>query len=126
MPHPTDDRKFRLPRDVRPTAYDAALSLDPDARSFGGSARIELVLDAPRDELVLHAAGLDVREVRLRAGGGPTAPVEIRPAAASETVVLRFGSPVPRGPAALDLRARSAAGSVRRRTSGSSPRARGT
>ncbi|HEX9053040.1 MAG TPA: M1 family aminopeptidase [Anaeromyxobacter sp.] len=103
MPHPTDDRTFRLPRDVRPTAYDAALSLDPDARGFGGSARIDLVLDAPRDEIVLHAAGLDVREVRLRAGGGPTAPLEIRAAPASETVVLRFASPVPRGPAALEI-----------------------
>jgi puromycin-sensitive aminopeptidase len=103
MPHPTEDRKYRLPRDVRPTAYDAALSIDPDARSFGGSARVDLVLDAPRDELVLHAAGLDVREARLRTAGPQLAPVEIRPVAASETVVLRFPSPVPRGGATLEI-----------------------
>ncbi|HET8541263.1 MAG TPA: M1 family metallopeptidase [Anaeromyxobacter sp.] len=103
MTHPTDDRRFRLPRDVRPTAYDAALSLDPDARTFGGSARVALVLDAPRDELVLHAAGLDVREARLRGGGGAAAPVELRPSPASETVVLRFAAPVPRGAATLEI-----------------------
>ncbi len=103
MAHPTDDRNYRLPGHVRPSAYDAALSVDLDAKAFTGTLRVALSLERAAEELVLHAAGLDVSRALARAGGAEVAPVEIRAAPASETVVLRFAAPLPRGPVALDL-----------------------
>jgi puromycin-sensitive aminopeptidase len=102
MAHPTDDRRFRLPAHVRPVRHDATLSLDLDAKAFTGSMRLDLALSEPADEIVLHANGLDVSRARLHAGKR-TEDAEVRVAQASETVVLRFRSPVPRGPASLDL-----------------------
>jgi puromycin-sensitive aminopeptidase len=104
MAHPTDDRNYRLPRHLRPSAYDAALSIDLEAKRFSGTLRIALALDVPSDEIVLHAAELDVTDVHARFAGGAAAPVEIRPSAASETVVLRFAAPLPAGAFALELR----------------------
>jgi puromycin-sensitive aminopeptidase len=103
MAHPTDDRNYRLPGHVRPVAYNAALSVDLDAKAFSGTLRVALALERPADEIVLHAAGLHVSRALARAGGAEIAPAEIRTAQASETVVLRFATPLPRGPVALDL-----------------------
>ncbi len=103
MAHPTEDRNYRLPRHVRPTAYDAMISVDLEGRRFAGTLRIELQLDAPTDEIVLHAAELDVARARVRAGATEVEPVATTAAPASETVVLRFASPLARGKAALEL-----------------------
>ena len=102
MPHPTDDRRFRLPTHVRPTAHDATLSLDLDARTFTGTMRLDLALAKAADEIVLHANGLDLSRARLRTGKREE-DAEVRVAKASETVVLRFEKPVPQGAATLDL-----------------------
>src|SRR5512138_2618407 len=101
MAHATDDRNFRLPTHVRPTAYDARLSLDLDARTFTGSMRIDLAVAEPAAEIVVHAVALDVGRAHLRSGGGVDAAVRAVPA--SETVVLSFPAPVARGPATLEL-----------------------
>jgi len=103
MAHPTDDRKYRLPREVRPTAYDAALTIDLSAGRFTGQIQIDLDLAAPVEELVLHAAELRVERAALRSAGSELRPAELRAARASETVVLRFAAPVPAGPARLEL-----------------------
>ena len=103
MAHPTEDRNYRLTRQVRPTAYDAMISVDLEGRRFAGTLRIDVQLDAPAEELVLHAAELDVARVRLQAGTAEVEPVAIAAAPASETVVLRFASPIPAGAAALEL-----------------------
>ncbi len=104
MAHPTDDRSYRLPRHVRATSYDATLSVDLEAKAFSGTMRLGLALERPTDEIVLHAAGLDVSRAHARAAGGEIGPVEIRAAPASETIVLRFGAPLAPGALALDLR----------------------
>jgi puromycin-sensitive aminopeptidase len=103
MAHPTDDRNYRLPRHVRPVAYDATLSVDLDAKTFSGAMRVALALEHPADEIVLHAAGLDVSRALARAVAAEVTPAEIRAVQASETVVLRFAAPLPRGLVALDL-----------------------
>jgi puromycin-sensitive aminopeptidase len=103
MSHPTDDRTYRLPRHVRPTAYDAALSVDLDGRRFSGRIRIEVALSAPADELVLHAAELEVARAAVRVGGADVPAADVRAVPVSETVVLRFPAPLPAGPATLDL-----------------------
>jgi puromycin-sensitive aminopeptidase len=79
------------------------ISVDLDARRFTGTIRIELVVDAPTEEIVLHAAGLDVARARFRALTADLEPAEVVAVAASETVVLRFASPLPAGPAAVEL-----------------------
>ena len=60
----------------------------------GHAARSTLALERAADEIVLHAAGLDVARARRRAPeAAEVAPVEIGAAPASETVVLRFAAP---------------------------------
>ncbi len=103
MPHPTDDRTFRLPLDVRPRRYEAILSVHLEAKSFSGTERIELTAAEPVSELVLHAAELDLTRAALHAGGRVLEATSVTQAAASETVILRFAEPVPRGVATLEL-----------------------
>ncbi|HTN52526.1 MAG TPA: M1 family aminopeptidase [Anaeromyxobacter sp.] len=103
MSHPTDDKHFRLPLEVRPDAYDAELGVDLEAGRFSGRIRIELTLAVPASELVLHAAELQIVRAAARVGDGPEQQAEVRVAAASETVVLRLAAPLPAGPAAVEL-----------------------
>jgi puromycin-sensitive aminopeptidase len=103
MAHPTADRNYRLPLHVRPTAYDAILSVDLEGRRFAGTMRIDLALSEPTPEIVLHAAELDVARARVRTGANDLDATEIVAAPASETVVLRFATPVPLGAAALEI-----------------------
>jgi puromycin-sensitive aminopeptidase len=103
MPHPTEDRNFRLPTGIRPTAYRAWLSVDLKSRAFSGIERIELRLDAPTDEIALHAADLDVRLARCHLGSRSLLASSIGVAAASETVLLRFPERLPEGTATLEL-----------------------
>ena len=102
MPHPTEDRNFRLPPSPRPLAYRARLALDLDARAFRGEGSIDLHLDAPTPEIVLHAAELTVARAVVRVGGGERA-ARVRAVKASDTVVLSFDAPLPAGPASLEL-----------------------
>jgi puromycin-sensitive aminopeptidase len=102
MPHPTDDRRFRLPVHVKPTAYDATLSLDLQAGAFTGSMRIDLALSQEAEEIVLHAHELDIGRARIRAAAREEDAL-VQVAKASETVILRFRSPLPRGVATLEL-----------------------
>jgi puromycin-sensitive aminopeptidase len=69
MAHPTEDRNFRLPRGVRPTAYDALLSVDLDRRAFSGRIRIGIALDAAAAQLVLHGLELEVSRALCRVDG---------------------------------------------------------
>jgi len=103
MAHPTEDRSFRLSRGVRPTAYDAFLSVDLDGRSFSGRIRIAIQLEAATAQVVLHGQELEVGRAACRVGGRdhPAARVERVPA--SETVVLSFAEPLPAGAAGLEL-----------------------
>ncbi len=103
MAHPTDDRNFRLPGDVRPVRYEATVAVDLAARRFRGRETIDLSLARPTSEIVLHAVDLDVARVACRAGDRTLSPAEVRAAPASETVVIRFADPVPAGAAALEV-----------------------
>ncbi|MGZ3460514.1 MAG: M1 family metallopeptidase, partial [Archangium sp.] len=104
MAHVTDDKNFRLPLSLRPRRYAATLTLDLEAKSFSGQQTIELDLEKPSNEIILHAIELPLSGVTFRAGNGKSVkPTEIRPVPVSETVVLRFGEQLPAGPAALDM-----------------------
>jgi puromycin-sensitive aminopeptidase len=103
MTHPTAEKSFRLPPHVRPTGYDAEISVDLDGTRFAGRIQISLSLERPSDEIVLHAAELNVDRAVLSSGGAERAAEERRLVPASETLVLRFAEPVPAGEAVLDL-----------------------
>jgi puromycin-sensitive aminopeptidase len=107
VPHPTADRNYRLPRSARPLLYAAELSLDLEGQRFEGREAISLQLDDAGDELVLHAAGLEIASATLRAGGVSFA-ARVRYAPESETAVLTFERPVPAGHAELSLAWRGA------------------
>jgi len=102
MAHPTDDRAFRLPTDVRPVHYDAELSVDLAGRRFAGSVRIELALSRPAAELVLHGLELEIARAAV-SDGARSQPARVRAVAASETLVLAFDAPLPAGRASVEL-----------------------
>ena len=102
-PVTTDDRNFRLSRDVLPRRVQAALTLDMDARTFAGDAELTLSVERPVRSIVLHAVELDVSQAEVQAGGSVRrARVQVRPV--SETVVLDLDDEVPAGEARLILR----------------------
>ena len=104
MAHATEDKNFRLPLSIRPRRYAATLTLDMEARAFTGLQTIELELDTPTDEIILHAIALKLGEVVFRAADGRIImPAETHEAPLSETVVVRFGEKLPQGEGALDV-----------------------
>ncbi|HYQ80356.1 MAG TPA: M1 family metallopeptidase, partial [Anaeromyxobacteraceae bacterium] len=102
MPHPTEDRNFRLPLHVRPLRYAATLSLDLAGRTFRGRETVQLTVSRATDEIVLHGADLAVGRAAVRAGGRSLAPVATA-VPASETILLRLPEPVQPGAAELEL-----------------------
>jgi alanyl aminopeptidase len=62
--------KGPLPRDAHPTRERLALTVDPEAERFGGTATIDVTLDRPRDVLWLHGRGLSVTSCELALPGG--------------------------------------------------------
>ncbi|NVJ23491.1 MULTISPECIES: M1 family metallopeptidase [Myxococcus] len=103
MAHPTEDKNFRLPTAVRPSRYAATLTLDLDAKSFSGQQTVDVELAEPTREIILHAIALQLGDVTFRSGNAQHKPASIRPVAVSETVVLTFDAPLPKGPATLEL-----------------------
>lgn len=61
----------RLPRDVEPTRYALALSVDPDLESYGGVVTIDATLSAPRSVIWMHGRDLTVSEAVVRTASGP-------------------------------------------------------
>ena len=103
MAHITEDKNFRLPLSIRPRRYAATVTLDMEAKSFTGQQTLELDLDKPSNEIILHANALQLGQVTFRAGGKSWKPADIRAVPVSETVVLRFNEALPAGSGELDV-----------------------
>ena len=73
----TDERDFRLPRDVVPTRYELTIAPDLDAASFVGQERIELEVVAPTSSIVCNAAELEVTKATLSWPGGSPQAVDL-------------------------------------------------
>ncbi len=95
---PTGSRPTFAPPPTTPRSL-----VDLAARRFSGRIRIGLRLTQPRDELVLHAAELELGRAAVAFGGRELPAAESRLVPASETLVLRFAEPVPAGEASLEL-----------------------
>jgi puromycin-sensitive aminopeptidase len=104
MPHPTEDKSFRLSPGIRPSSYVATVTVDLAARTFSGDMVIAIRLDAPAREIVLHALELELAEVVLTSQGSRRAPTSVRLVPQSGTAVLDFQAPVPAGEAELFVR----------------------
>src|SRR3990172_7412733 len=74
-----------------------------ERRTFTGRESIDLDLAGPSDEIVLHAADLEVTRAALHTGRGELAAREVVRAAPSETVRIAFDEPIPSGRAILTL-----------------------
>ncbi len=103
MPTATRPSRFRLATDVRPSDYHLHLEPDLDAGRFRGEVRIDLRLERPRTEVVLHAADMAIEHAAAEVDGA-VVPLRARLDRRDETVTLRAARPLPAGSVALRLR----------------------
>ncbi len=102
MALPPTDRNYRLPASIRPTRYDAFLSIDLERGTFSGRLRISLSIEREAAWIAIHAAGLDVTRATVTVGG-TALEGKVDTFAASETILLTTGDPIPVGKAEVDL-----------------------
>src|SRR5437868_13212848 len=95
-------KNFRLPTDCKPVRYRAHLAPDLEKGTFEGRMELEVRLERPRRDLVLHAIDLEIVRARARAAAKTISTSAIEADAESETVTLRFAEEVPQGAAVLD------------------------
>ena len=68
----TDEKDFRLPRDVVPTRYELTIAPDLEAATFLGHERIELNVVSATGSIVCNAAELQISDATLsRLDGSP-------------------------------------------------------
>ena len=103
MAHLTEDKNFRLPRTVLPRRYMPTVTLNLDERTFSGSQTVELEVTGATNELILHGIALQLGKVTFRSGSAQLTPTSIQPVQESETLVLRFDTPLPTGAASLEV-----------------------
>ncbi|MDN3578869.1 M1 family metallopeptidase [Chitinimonas viridis] len=92
---------MRLPDNVRPLAYDVALTLDPAQPRHSGTVTIEVDVLHPSKTLRLNATGIAVRSALLELGG-KTYRASAR-VLDDDLMDLRFSQPVPAGIGQLKL-----------------------
>lgn len=95
---------MRLPASVQPLAYQLHLQVDPDRPRHSGEVEIDLKLQLPiaaNGAIRLHAKDLVMRSVWIDVGArrltGQVQRID------AERIDLRFGKPLPAGPARLGL-----------------------
>lgn len=94
----------QLPRSVRPSHYDVALTPDAAHATFTGRVTITLDVLAPTDTITLNAAELAFTRVALTsAAGGAPIMANVSVDAAAQTATFRFARPVAKGSYRLAL-----------------------
>ena len=92
-----------LPKNVRPVHYRLTLTPDLAEATFSGEVSIDLEILEPTDTVVLNAIELDIASASLRLADGSECKGEVTLDNDEETAAFRFGSPLPAGPATLDI-----------------------
>ncbi len=103
MPTPKRPSGFRLAPDVRPTDYHLHLAPDLEAGTFRGEVRIDVRLERPRGDIVLHATELSIEQAAAEVDGR-TIPLRASLDRHDETVTLRPARPLRPGAVTLRLR----------------------
>ena len=96
-------KDFRLPPEIKPQSYDVDLRIDMVAGRFEGALTIALQIASSRNEVALHAVGLDVTAATAELADGRRLSATATADATSETVMLTFGDALPAGAAKLVL-----------------------
>jgi puromycin-sensitive aminopeptidase len=95
-------KAYRLPTSVFPRQYDVALDARLGRAEFSGRVAIELEALAPTSAIELHARDLQVTDAQLTTSGLLLAGT-VQLDADREIAIIKFGHPVPAGPATLRL-----------------------
>jgi aminopeptidase N len=94
----------QLPRSVRPTHYDVALTPDAARSTFAGKVAITLEVLDPTTSITLNATGLAFSKVTLApAGGGAPIAAATSIDADAQTATFTFAKPVAKGSYRLAL-----------------------
>ncbi len=94
---------YRLPRTVEPLTYRLTLEPDLEAARFTGSVEIDVEVLGTPEAVVLNAAELELHDVELAPKSGQvlSGTADLDPD--QERATLRFGGPLPTGPATLRI-----------------------
>jgi aminopeptidase N len=89
----------QLPRGVRPTHYDVAVTPDAGALTFKGKVTIAIQVTEPTSALVLNAIDLTFADVRLTSGEGKdaVAPAKTSVSEADQTATFTFAKAIAPG-----------------------------
>ncbi len=93
----------RLDAAVRPTFQAVALDLDPSAKEYTGSVRVEIAVRSRQEAIRFHAQAMELRAARLRDGGRTIA---LRPSEGKDglvTAVRDDGRAIDPGRYALEI-----------------------
>jgi aminopeptidase N len=94
----------QLPRTVRPSHYDVAITPHADKLSFDGRVRIDLEVLQPTDTIVLNALGMQFAKATLAPAGGKAQPAaHIDLDEQSQTASFAFAKPLAPGRYTLAL-----------------------
>jgi aminopeptidase N len=94
----------QLPRSVRPSHYDVAITPDAGHATFTGKVGITLDVLVPTDTITLNAADLAFTRVTLTpAAGGAPMVAQSSVDAAAQTATFRFARPIAKGSYRLAL-----------------------
>lgn len=93
-------RAQRLPGGVIPVHYDLTVSPNLSAATFAGEETIRVRLSRPSATIVLHAAEITFRSVRISAGG-KTHTASVALDAARQTATFTVPTPLPAGAAEI-------------------------
>ena len=99
----TESNAVMLPKDVRPTRYTLTLRPDLETFTFSGSVAIDIEVLQPTASIVLNAAELAITSCRVESPAGETLPRGTALDEKAETATFTFGSPLPAGPARLEI-----------------------
>lgn len=92
----------RLPRSVTPEAYRLDLRADLDSSTFDGAVTVTLTVHEPVTDFACHALDLEILDVSLDTGDGPT-PVRWSLHADTERLVITPPQPLAGGAAELHI-----------------------
>jgi puromycin-sensitive aminopeptidase len=101
---PGTPNPHRLPRTVVPNRYDLVLQPDLEAGTFSGTVTIGVEVLEPIEEMVLHAAELEIDAASMTDADGSTATLSIRHDDEAERLICTpTDAPVLAGPAVVSF-----------------------